>query len=59
MIMAIVLVLCYLFVEFNPEEVGVEGQGYIWRPVAEFDDEMEQTRDVWGKDLFSLFVSVL
>ncbi|XP_020606642.1 translation initiation factor eIF-2B subunit epsilon-like [Orbicella faveolata] len=40
--------------EFNPEEVGVEGQGYIWRPVAEFDDEMEQTRDVWGVDRVSL-----
>lgn len=51
--------LTYLFVEFNPEEVGVEGEGYIWRPEAESDDEVEQTRDVWGKDLFSLFVNML
>ena len=49
----------YLFVEFNAEEVGVEGEGYIWRPEAESDDEFERTRDVWGKNLFDLFVDML
>ena len=44
----VIVVVCYLFVEFNPEEVGAEGEGFIWRPEA--DDEMQQTRDVWGKD---------
>lgn len=54
-----VIVVCYLFVEFYPEEVGAEGEGYIWRSEAEFDDEMEQMRDVWGKDLFGLLINVL
>lgn len=36
--------------EFYPEEVGAEGEGYIWRSEAEFDDEIEQMRDVWGVD---------
>lgn len=34
--------------EFNPDEVGVEGEGYIWRPEADSDDEIEQTQDLWG-----------
>lgn len=49
----------YLFVEFNAEEVGVEGEGYIWRPEAESDDEFERTRDVWGKNLFGVLVDML
>ena len=51
--------MCYLFVEFNAEEVGVEGEGYIWRPGAESDDEIERARDVWGKNLFGPFVKML
>ncbi|KAJ7337955.1 Translation initiation factor eIF-2B subunit epsilon [Desmophyllum pertusum] len=39
--------------EFNPDEVGIEGQGYIWRPEADSDDEMEQAQDVWGVDRIS------
>lgn len=39
--------------EFNPEEVGSEGQGYIWRPDVESDDELEQVQDVWGFDRVS------
>lgn len=39
--------------EFNAEEVGVEGEGYIWRPEAESDDEIGRTRDVWGVDRIS------
>ena len=42
----IIFLLC---AEFNPEEVGSEGQGYIWRPEAGSDDEMEQIQDVWGE----------
>lgn len=38
-----------LFIEFNPEEVGSEGQGHVWRPDVESDDEMEQVQDVWGE----------
>lgn len=48
-----------MFVEFNAEEVGVEGEGYIWRPEAESDDEIERTRDVWGKNLFGSFENML
>lgn len=55
----VIVAVCYLFVEFYPEEVGAEGEGYIWRSEAEFDDEMEQMRDVWGKDLFGLLINVL
>lgn len=51
--------MCYLFVEFNVEEVGVEGEGYIWRLEVEFDDEIEWMRDVWGKNLFGLFENML
>lgn len=38
-----------LFIEFNLEEVGSEGQGHVWRPDVESDDEMEQVQDVWGE----------
>lgn len=38
-----------LFIEFNPEEVGSEGQGHVWRPDVESDDEMERVQDVWGE----------
>ena len=38
-----------LFIEFNPEEVGSEGQGHVWRPDVESDDEIEQVQDVWGE----------
>lgn len=34
---------------FIPEEVGTEGQGYIWRPAADSDDEREQVQDIWGE----------
>ena len=34
---------------FVPEEVGTEGQGYIWRPEADSDDEREQMQDIWGE----------
>lgn len=44
-----------LFAEFNPDEVGVEGEGYIWRPEADDDDELEQAQDVWGKKKYQLF----
>lgn len=39
--------------EFNPEEVGSEGQGHVWKPDVESDDEMEQVQDVWGLDRVS------
>ena len=35
--------------DFIPEEVGVEGQGYIWRPESDSDDEREQVQDIWGE----------
>ena len=31
----------------------------MWRPEAESDDEFERTRDVWGKNLFGVFVDML
>ena len=34
---------------FIVEEVGTEGQGYIWRPETESDDETEQVQDNWGE----------
>lgn len=34
---------------FIVEEVGTEGQGYIWRPETDSDDETEQVQDIWGE----------
>jgi len=39
--------------DFIPEEVGIEGQGYIWRPESDSDDEREQVQDIWGVDTVS------
>ena len=50
----IIFLLC---VEFNPEEVGSEGQGYIWRPEAGSDDEMEQIQDVWGEEKINMQIN--
>ena len=34
--------------EFNPEEVGAEGEGYIWNPDVDSDQETDE-QDPWGK----------
>ncbi|KAL9984735.1 hypothetical protein ACROYT_G007068 [Oculina patagonica] len=39
--------------EFVPDEVGVEGEGYVWRPEADSGDELELAQDVWGVDRIS------
>ena len=44
-----------LYTEFNPDKVGAEGKGYVWRAEAKSDDELEQAQDVWGKKKCQLF----
>lgn len=38
---------------FIPEEVGVEGRGFTWRPDADSDDDKEEVQDIWGIERIS------
>ena len=52
---------CFLCVsaDYNPEEVGSEGRGYVWDPDRDSDQDSDVIQDQWGKDSTNVLKSSL